>query len=78
MDGHPVQAGLLMQPYFLSEHSTLPCIFAEYIRILLNISYLFVIFFDLATAFGIYEGREADCCREALTVYGNCFCRKLV
>lgn len=61
----------MIQPFFLSEHSTLPCIFTEDIRILLKISYLFVIFFDLATAFGIYEGREADYCGEALIVYGN-------
>lgn len=65
-----MQAGLLMQPFLLSEHSALPRIFTEDINFPLRISYIFVILFNLATIFG-YEDREADYWGEALIVYGN-------
>lgn len=58
-----------MQTFFLSEHSALTSIFTEDIRIPLDPTF-FVIFFDLATAFG-YEDREADYRGEALIVFGN-------
>lgn len=53
-----------------ADHSALPCIFSEDIKIPLEVSYIFVILFSLATTFG-YKDREANYCGEALIVYGN-------
>lgn len=46
----------------LSEYSAQSCVFIDLIGTFPDTSYLFVIFFDLATVFKMCEGREIDSC----------------